>query len=87
MGAGCAPVHIEGGRLSYCTMIVIPMRDLSAQALQGVIDAFILREGTDYGHRDISLQEKRDRVRQLLESGQAEIQYFPDSEFIDIQMC
>jgi len=67
-------------------MIVIPMEDLSADALQGVIDAFVLREGTDYGHRDISLQEKRDRVRRLLELGRAEIQYFPETEFIDIQM-
>ena len=67
-------------------MILIPMEDLSAEALQGVIDAYVLREGTDYGHRDISLQEKRDRVRHLLATGKAEIQYFPESDFIDIQM-
>ncbi len=67
-------------------MIIIPVEELSAVALQGVIDAFILREGTDYGHRDIPLQEKRDRVRRMLESGEAQIQYFPESEFIDIQL-
>lgn len=67
-------------------MVVIPLEDLSEQALQGVIDAFVLREGTDYGHRDISLQEKRARVRRLLENGQAEIQYFPETDFIDIQL-
>ena len=47
-------------------MVVISIEDLSEQALQGVIDAFVLREGTDYGHRDISLQEKRARVRRLI---------------------
>ena len=67
-------------------MVVIPIEDLSEQALQGVIDAFVLREGTDYGHRDIPLQEKRARVRRLLENGQAEIQYFPETDFIDIRM-
>ena len=67
-------------------MVVIPIEQLSEQALLGVIDAYVLREGTDYGHRDIPLEEKRARVRRLLESGRAEIQYFPETDFIDIQM-
>ena len=67
-------------------MVVIPYQQLSEQALLGVIDAFILREGTDYGHRDISLQEKRDRVRSMLVDGRAEIRYYPETEFIDIQL-
>lgn len=52
----------------------------------GVIDAFVLREGTDYGHRDIGLSEKRDRVLKLLESGQAVICFYPESDHIDIQL-
>ncbi len=67
-------------------MIVIPSSELSAQALLGVIDAFVLREGTDYGHRNIDLEEKRLRVRKLLASGKAEICFYPENEFIDIQM-
>ena len=65
-------------------MIVIPYESLSDQALQGVIEAFVLREGTDYGHRDYSLEEKVDRVMQALRSGRAEIQYDPDSEHFEI---
>ena len=38
--------------------------DLSDEALAGVIDSFVLKEGTDYGHRDYSIQEKRDSVLQ-----------------------
>ena len=34
--------------------------DLSDEALAGVIDSFVLKEGTDYGHRDYSIEEKRD---------------------------
>jgi hypothetical protein len=67
-------------------MIVIPSNELSAQALLGVIDAFVLREGTDYGHRNIDIEEKRLRVRKLLASGKAEIRFYPENEFIDIQM-
>lgn len=68
-------------------MLVIAATDLSEQALLGVIDAFVLREGTDYGHRDISLDEKRDRVMQLLQAGKAEIQFHPETDFITIEMC
>lgn len=79
------------GRMCACShclvdMLVIPPNELSEQSLLGVIDAFVLREGTDYGHRDIGIEEKRDRVRKLLANGRAEIRYYPENEFIDIQM-
>ena len=54
-------------------MIKIPTSELTDDALLGVIDAFILREGTDYGHQDFTLDEKRDRVKAMLQSGAAEI--------------
>ena len=48
-------------------MIKIPATELTNEALLGVIDAFILREGTDYGHQEFTLDEKRDRVRAMLQ--------------------
>jgi len=68
-------------------MIIITAEALSSEALMGVIDNFVLREGTDYGHRDVTLEEKRSHVKRLLERGEAQIQYCPDTEFIDIQLC
>ncbi|MEL0048343.1 MAG: YheU family protein [Gammaproteobacteria bacterium] len=62
----------------------IPLDQLTPQALQGVIDAFILREGTDYGHQEFTLDEKRGRVRAMLQRGEAEICYYPENEHIDI---
>ena len=64
--------------------ISIPLDQLTPQALQGVIDAFILREGTDYGHQEFTLDEKRGRVRAMLQRGEAEICYYPENEHIDI---
>ena len=58
--------------------------DLSDEALEGVIDSFVLKEGTDYGHRDYSIQEKRDSVRKLLCSGKAELVYDKETDYIDI---
>jgi hypothetical protein len=49
--------------------MIIAIKDLSQQALYGVIEAFILREGTDYGEIEISLDEKIAQVHQQLVLG------------------
>ncbi len=48
------------------SLIVIPSEQLSAEALQGVIEEFITREGTDYGEVELTLAEKVDMVREQL---------------------
>lgn len=52
----------------------------------GVIDSFILREGTDYGPQEYTLEEKRQRVLGSLARGDAEIHFYPENEHIDIVM-
>jgi uncharacterized protein YheU (UPF0270 family) len=51
--------------------IVIPHRELSADALRGVLESFVLREGTEYGEHDVSLDEKVAQVLLQLERGEA----------------
>tara|TARA_B100001741_G_scaffold200269_1_gene165304 strand:- start:951 stop:1112 length:162 start_codon:yes stop_codon:yes gene_type:complete len=48
------------------------------------MDAFILREGTDYGHEEITIDQKRSRVLSMLRSGEAEIVFYQESDHIDI---
>ena len=62
----------------------IPYTELSQEALWGVMDAFILREGTDYGHEEITIDQKRSRVLSMLQSGEAEIVFYQESDHIDI---
>ena len=62
----------------------IPYTELSREALLGVMDAFILREGTDYGHEEITIDQKRSRVLSMLQSGEAEIVFYQESDHIDI---
>ena len=62
----------------------IPYTELSQEALLGVVDAFILREGTDYGHEEITIDQKRSRVLSMLQSGEAEIVFYQESDHIDI---
>ena len=58
-------------------MIKIPFQDLSDEALEGLIDEFVTREGTDYGHGDFTLEGKRADVRRQLEAGEAVITFDP----------
>ena len=46
-------VACEAGDASARPPIVVPHTELSAEALTGVIESFVLREGTDYGERDV----------------------------------
>jgi uncharacterized protein YheU (UPF0270 family) len=47
-------------------LVIIPADQLSAEALQGVIEEFITREGTDYGEVELTLAEKVEIVREQL---------------------
>jgi uncharacterized protein YheU (UPF0270 family) len=64
--------------------VAIPPAELSAQALRGVIEAFVLREGTDYGEREYSLEQKIAHVAAQIEAGEAQIWFDPNTNSIDI---
>ena len=64
--------------------IVIPHTELSAEALRGVVESFILREGTDYGEREVSLEQKVAQVLHQLERGEARIIFDATLETVDI---
>ena len=64
--------------------IVIPHRELSAAALRGVLESFVLREGTDYGERELSLEQKVSQVLRQLERGEAQIVFDATLESVDI---
>ena len=64
--------------------VAVPYGDLSAEALRGVIEAFVLREGTDYGERDVPFEKKVGQVLGQLERGEAQILYDPATQSVDI---
>lgn len=64
--------------------IVIPYRELSPEALRGVLESFVLREGTEYGEHDVSLDEKVAQVLLQLERGEAQVIFHAALESIDI---
>lgn len=38
--------------------MIIPWQEISADALSNLIREFVLREGTDYGESEVSLEQK-----------------------------
>ena len=64
--------------------VLVPHTELSAETLRGVIESFVLREGTDYGERELSLEHKIGDVYRQLERGEAQIVFDPNTESIDI---
>jgi uncharacterized protein len=65
--------------------MIIPRQMLSPEALQGVIEAFVTREGTDDGTQDVSLATTVWQVQQQLDAGTAVIVYDADTESCTIQ--
>ncbi|MDW6091695.1 YheU family protein [Vibrio rhizosphaerae] len=65
--------------------MIIPWQTLEPDTLDNLIREFILREGTDYGEHEISLEEKVAQVKQQIQSGEAVIVYSELHESVDIQ--
>ncbi|HEY3699783.1 MAG TPA: YheU family protein [Spongiibacteraceae bacterium] len=61
-------------------ILIVPPEQLSDEALQGVIEEFIMREGTDYGAVEWSLADKARQLRAQLRSGAAQIVFDPITE-------
>jgi len=53
--------------------MIVPFDALSAEALNGLLEEFVTRDGTDYGDQEISLSAKVAQVRRMLSSGEAVI--------------
>jgi uncharacterized protein YheU (UPF0270 family) len=64
--------------------MLIAHTDLSPEALRGVIESFVLREGTEYGARDVAMDVKVAQVLRQLERREAVILFDPASESVQI---
>jgi uncharacterized protein YheU (UPF0270 family) len=53
---------------------------LSKEALDGIIEEYVSREGTDYGDRVYSLAEKVEHVMGQIEKGEVLIEFDADSQ-------
>ncbi|QTG89440.1 YheU family protein [Vibrio furnissii] len=66
--------------------MIVPWQQIAPDTLDSLIREFVLREGTDYGEVEISLQDKVDQVKAQLQSGEAVIVYSELHETVDIKV-
>lgn len=64
--------------------VEIDYKKLSKEALQGLVEAYILRDGTDYGFHEVSLEQKVQQVKEMLRRREAKIVFDPETESANI---
>jgi uncharacterized protein YheU (UPF0270 family) len=60
--------------------VEVPPSALSPTALVGLVEEFITREGTDYGLREYTLDEKRASVMRLIDEGEVALYFDTNSQ-------
>tara|TARA_Y100001956_G_scaffold81495_1_gene99221 strand:+ start:3386 stop:3598 length:213 start_codon:yes stop_codon:yes gene_type:complete len=66
--------------------MIVPWQQIDPETLDNLIREFVLREGTDYGTIEVSLQSKIDQIKKQLESGDAVVVFSELHETVDIQL-
>ncbi len=64
--------------------VIVPHQQLTQEALRGLVESFVLREGTDYGVRETSLDDKVAQVLGQLQRREAYVVYEPASDTVSI---
>lgn len=64
--------------------VLIPVEALSDDVLDGIIDNFILRYGTDYGATEVSYESRVAQVKRQIKSGHVKIYFDPNTETVTL---
>ena len=60
-------------------------RLLNTDTLRALVEEFVLRDGTDYGEREASLDTKVNHVMRLLEQGKVKLVFDAETESCDLR--
>ncbi len=64
--------------------MIIPPEQLIMESLRGVVESVIMREGTDYGEHEFSMEEKIEQLLPKVVSGEVVISFDEDSETVTL---
>ena len=74
----------DGNERDEPARVEVPFTALSAEALRGLAESVVLREGTDYGQRERSFESKVEELLGRLRRGEARIFFDFDSQTAEI---
>ena len=60
--------------------MLIPYTKLSEKALKAIIEEYITREGTEYGVKEYTFEQKIEQIRQQLLQGEIKINFDTETE-------
>ena len=72
------------GKSAPAESVAVPYTDLAPELLHAVVESYVLREGTDYGEKEFSLEDKVAHVIKQLKRGDAQIVFDPETETVSI---
>ncbi|MDZ7781552.1 MAG: YheU family protein [Halioglobus sp.] len=64
--------------------VEVPPSRLGAGLLRALLEEYVTRDGTDYGNRELSLDEKVQRLQGQLDAGDVRLLYESESEQWDL---
>ncbi|WP_312211941.1 YheU family protein [Pseudescherichia sp.] len=64
--------------------MIIPWQEVAPETLNSLIESFVLREGTDYGEHERSLEQKVADVKRQLETGEVVLVWSELHETVNI---
>jgi uncharacterized protein YheU (UPF0270 family) len=64
--------------------VLVPAQRLAAEVLQALLEEYASRDGTDYGERECTLDEKVSQLLRQVRSDELQILYDVDSEQWDL---
>ncbi len=62
--------------------VLIPPESLGEDILNAILESFILREGTDYGLHEISVEQKLQNLKKRLDKNEAVLVFDPNTESV-----
>ena len=65
-------------------LVRVPVTRLSPETLQGLLEEFASRDGTDYGERETPLEDRVSQLREGLSEGEVELIYDLEGESWDL---
>lgn len=64
--------------------VMVPPQRLPQDSLAGLLEEYASRDGTDYGEKEFTLEQKVEQLRGQLKRGELQILYDVDSEQWDL---
>ncbi|WP_032094081.1 MULTISPECIES: YheU family protein [Pasteurellaceae] len=65
--------------------MIIPWQTLKEETLLNIVESFVLREGTDYGAAELSLEQKTQNLLTAIRQGKVVIVWSELHQSIDIK--